>query len=238
MTIEQRRAYCLHDAHLVAELVKINNGDILRLMEIIAHNTGLDLHEVCEKGMTGIWTKIINKAIHKKIDLVGYGNLPFALRSLYSTSQHHSIFDYRQVGEDIDGETDDPYDYDEGCLHKGEKNNQLDGSNLLSKFCFTERASIEVSRKYKGATVLEPNKGIHHDVYVFDVTSLYPTIIIKYNLSPETVNCPCCRNDSKASGHITSEILEGCQHIPKEGRYWICQKKRGLFARILEEQRV
>src|SRR5919202_224298 len=36
------------------------------------------------------------------------------------------------------------------------------------------------------------------DVHMFDVTSLYPTMIIKYNLSPETVNCSCCKNDSQA----------------------------------------
>jgi DNA polymerase elongation subunit (family B) len=45
----------------------------------------------------------------------------------------------------------------------------------------------QVFRKYKGAVVLEPKRGLHQDAHVFDVTSLYPTIIIKYNLSPETV---------------------------------------------------
>ena len=33
MSIEERKSYCLHDAHMVAELVRINNGDILKIMQ-------------------------------------------------------------------------------------------------------------------------------------------------------------------------------------------------------------
>jgi DNA polymerase elongation subunit (family B) len=71
---------------------------------------------------------------------------------------------------------------------------------------------------------------------VFDVTGLYPTMIIKYNLSPETVNCSCCKNDSQAKETVTSEILKDCSHIPaKDGYYWICQGRKGMFAKILQE---
>ena len=84
-----------------------------------------------------------------------------------------------------------------------------------------------------GAIVLEPVRGIHRDVSVFDATSLYPTIIIEYNLSPETVNCSCCRGDSRAKRLVTSEILKGCQYVAKDGSCWICQRKTGFFARIL-----
>jgi DNA polymerase, archaea type len=41
---------------------------------------------------------------------------------------------------------------------------------------------------YTGAKVLEPVKGIHTNVGIFDLASLYPSIIITWNLSPETVN--------------------------------------------------
>lgn len=43
------------------------------------------------------------------------------------------------------------------------------------------------SSGYKGATVLEPVKGIHNQVGVYDLASLYPSIIITFNLSPETM---------------------------------------------------
>ena len=91
-------------------------------------------------------------------------------------------------------------------------------------------------KKYKGAIVLHPERGLYSDVYLFDVTSLYPTMIIKYNLSPETVNCSCCKNNPKARELFTADILKDCMYIPtKEGCYWICQRRQGLFAKILQE---
>ncbi|MBS7632519.1 DNA polymerase II, partial [Candidatus Bathyarchaeota archaeon] len=41
-------------------------------------------------------------------------------------------------------------------------------------------------RPYTGAIVLKPEAGIHGDVAVLDFKSMYPTIMIKYNLSPDT----------------------------------------------------
>lgn len=40
---------------------------------------------------------------------------------------------------------------------------------------------------YTGGYVLEPIKGIHENIYHFDFTSLYPSIIQTFNISPETV---------------------------------------------------
>lgn len=63
-------------------------------------------------------------------------------------------------------------------------------------------------------------------------------MIIKYNLSPETVNCSCCKNNPKAKELFTSDILKDCKYLPtKEGCYWICQRRKGLFAKILQELR-
>jgi DNA polymerase I len=40
---------------------------------------------------------------------------------------------------------------------------------------------------YRGAIVLEPETGIHEDVVVLDFSSMYPTLMEKYNLSPDTL---------------------------------------------------
>lgn len=40
---------------------------------------------------------------------------------------------------------------------------------------------------YTGAKVLDPKVGVHDNVGIFDLASLYPSIIITWNLSPETV---------------------------------------------------
>ncbi len=40
---------------------------------------------------------------------------------------------------------------------------------------------------YEGGMVFEPLPGIHHDVYVLDFSSMYPSIMIKYNIGPDTL---------------------------------------------------
>jgi DNA polymerase elongation subunit (family B) len=41
---------------------------------------------------------------------------------------------------------------------------------------------------YEGAVVLEPPKGIYGNVAVFDMNRYYPSIIISFNISPETIS--------------------------------------------------
>ncbi|MFA5126000.1 MAG: DNA-directed DNA polymerase [archaeon] len=70
----------------------------------------------------------------------------------------------------------------------------------------------------KGAFVKEPLAGLHENIAVLDFASLYPSIIISHNISPETLNC----------GH------EGCKkNVSPDGTYF-CTKERGLFPEILE----
>lgn len=61
-------------------------------------------------------------------------------------------------------------------------------------------------RKYTGGEVIAPIVGDYKSqpVYVLDVKSLYPTMIINNNISFETVNCDCCKSnpDAKVSEYI------------------------------------
>lgn len=95
---------------------------------------------------------------------------------------------------------------------------------------------------YKGATVLAPKKGIYHNLVVVDVISLYPTMAVLHNISFETVNCECCKDnlDAKISGEIESMFnLDPNKKDKKE--YWICKKREGIFPkklRLFKEERV
>ncbi len=40
---------------------------------------------------------------------------------------------------------------------------------------------------YRGAVVLKPVKGIHENIAVLDFSSMYPNIMIKYNVGPDTI---------------------------------------------------
>ncbi|MBA2862286.1 DNA-directed DNA polymerase [Methanococcus maripaludis] len=52
-----------------------------------------------------------------------------------------------------------------------------------------------IRSSYEGGYVKEPLKGIHEDIVSMDFLSLYPSIIMSHNLSPETIDCTCCDNE-------------------------------------------
>jgi len=70
----------------------------------------------------------------------------------------------------------------------------------------------------KGGLVFQPEPGLHGEVGEMDFASMYPTIMVRHNLSPETMNCPCCREDG--------------ERVP-ENPSWVCRRRRGLIPRVL-----
>ena len=56
------------------------------------------------------------------------------------------------------------------------------------KFVLPEAKSGKKEKKFKGATVFEPKKGLNKNVIASDMKSLYPSIIISLNMSPETLS--------------------------------------------------
>jgi DNA polymerase elongation subunit (family B) len=61
--------------------------------------------------------------------------------------------------------------------------------------------------------------GIHERIAEVDFTSLYPSIMVRHNISPETVDCRCCPSTTKL--------------VPELG-YRICQRQLGLVPRVLK----
>lgn len=81
--------------------------------------------------------------------------------------------------------------------------------------------SERILLKYKGAFVFEPTPGLYKDIAVFDFRSFYPTVIVAHNISPETINCSCCKKANEF------EI--------ENKKYRICKKKKGLIPIILKD---
>jgi len=48
----------------------------------------------------------------------------------------------------------------------------------------------ELKASDKGGMIFQPEPGVYEKVHQIDFTSLYPSIIVKYNLSPETLEHP------------------------------------------------
>ena len=71
----------------------------------------------------------------------------------------------------------------------------------------------------RGGFVYEPRMGIHDGVGEVDFSSMYPSLMSKYNISAETVLCGCCPDSSL--------------RIP-ELDFNICEKRRGIVPKVLE----
>ncbi len=74
---------------------------------------------------------------------------------------------------------------------------------------------------FQGAYVYEPTPGLYKNVAVFDYRSLYPSIISAHNISPETLQCKCCKD--------TAEKVPGRDDI------WFCTKKVGFIPGVIKE---
>jgi DNA polymerase I len=69
----------------------------------------------------------------------------------------------------------------------------------------------------RGGFIFSPEPSIHYDVYEADFASLFPNIMVKKNISPETVCCTCCDNNR------TPEL-----------DYSICEDQRGFISEVLK----
>ncbi|PCI36923.1 MAG: hypothetical protein COB53_08010 [Elusimicrobia bacterium] len=68
----------------------------------------------------------------------------------------------------------------------------------------------------KGGLVYEPDIGWHEEIVEYDFTSMYPTLMVDWNISPETVNCPCCPHNK----------------VPEIGHH-LCTRRTGIVPKVL-----
>lgn len=99
---------------------------------------------------------------------------------------------------------------------------QMDGFMLrLAQergFHFPSRFEEPTPDRYEGAFVLHPEcKGIQHDVHVADFSSLYPSIIISWNMSPETVNHNAPINGPILANHCRAPLSGVSFRVDVEG---------------------
>lgn len=81
-----------------------------------------------------------------------------------------------------------------------------------------ERRRRQSQGAYEGGFVYTPKSGIHEDIAVFDFRSLYPTVMVAHNISPEVLN------------------LEECEKRfePEEFDFNFCQDEQGFFPQLIE----
>ncbi len=82
-----------------------------------------------------------------------------------------------------------------------------------------EEVQARMLNPIKGAFVKSPESGLHERIVVCDFRSLYPSIIMSYNIDKTTYNCDCCKNPTI---------------VPEVGHKF-CKDRKGLIPKILEE---
>jgi DNA polymerase elongation subunit (family B) len=86
------------------------------------------------------------------------------------------------------------------------------------------RDEVQRRRKappYAGGYVHRPLEGVHDNIALFDFQSLYPSITITHNISPETLDCRCCAGDARAK-------------VPGED-YHFCRRRKGFIPSVMED---
>jgi len=83
----------------------------------------------------------------------------------------------------------------------------------------TYMTAWELNRADRGGLILDARPGVYWNVGELDFKSLYPMLMLKYNISGETINCECCKGDDFK--------------IPELG-YHVCKRRRGIVPRAIE----
>jgi DNA polymerase-2 len=81
------------------------------------------------------------------------------------------------------------------------------------------KSALDLLHTDQGGLVFAPLSGYHEHVGELDFASMYPTIMTRFNISPETVNCGCCGHDPAA-------------RVPAI-RHHTCRRYQGLVPRTL-----
>lgn len=79
------------------------------------------------------------------------------------------------------------------------------------------KSALDLISTDKGGLTYLPPVGFFENVAELDFSSMYPTIMARFNISPETVGCACCPEN----------------RVPEIG-YTLCTRRRGLVPMALE----
>ncbi len=81
-----------------------------------------------------------------------------------------------------------------------------------------KRSKRDREQAYTGGFVYTPEEGLYENVAVFDFRSLYPTVMVAHNISPDTLNLDECSDRFEL----------------EEFDYDFCQDQQGFFPELVE----
>lgn len=81
-----------------------------------------------------------------------------------------------------------------------------------------KRSKRRRQNAYEGGFVYTPEAGLHENIALFDFKSLYPTVMVAHNISPDTLNVDDCTD----------------RFSLEEFDYSFCQDEQGFFPELVE----
>ena len=81
--------------------------------------------------------------------------------------------------------------------------------------------SIDLLYSDRGGHIFEPKIGVFDQVVELDFSSMYPSLMATYNISSETINCKCCKDDG------TGIKVPGLS-------FHICTKRQGIISKSIK----
>lgn len=86
---------------------------------------------------------------------------------------------------------------------------------------------------YPGGYVKDPHVGMHDWVCSFDLNSLYPNLIIQYNMSPETIVQDDMNSSASVAKCLSGEVVNDTEYAMAANGVYFHKEKRGVLPAIV-----
>ena len=97
-----------------------------------------------------------------------------------------------------------------------------------------QKKEHEKVEKFEGAYVKDPQVGIHNWVMSFDLNSLYPHLIMQYNISPETLVPGCEVKEGMVDGILDEKIKNSTEYCMTPNGAYFRRDIKGFLPEIME----
>jgi len=91
---------------------------------------------------------------------------------------------------------------------------------------------MDLLRGDRGGLILEPKIGVYENVGEVDFTSLFGNIMLKKNISAETINCACCCDSKSIVPELGYRICRKRGIVPESLELLL--EKRGMYTKIIK----
>ncbi len=102
------------------------------------------------------------------------------------------------------------------------------------KIAITQKLHQEKIEQYEGAYVKDPIVGMHKWVMSFDLNSLYPHLIMQYNISPETL-VPSEKKEGLVDKILDGKVKNETEHCMTPNGAYFRKDKRGFLPELMEK---